>query len=75
MRNRFLFELILSVLMVAFPGAGALAKDADKPESRLNVETFRGLALRNIGPALKSGRIADLVIHPANESIWYAAVA
>ena len=75
MRNRFLFELILSVLMVAFPGAGALATDADKPESRLNAETFRGLALRNIGPALKSGRIADLVIHPADESIWYAAVA
>ena len=67
--------LILSVFMVAFPGAEALPKDADKTESRLNAETFRGLALRNIGPALKSGRIADLVIHPADESIWYAAVA
>ena len=75
MKNRFLIELILGVFMVAFPGAEALAKDADKTESRLNAETFRGLALRNIGPALKSGRIADLVIHPADESVWYAAVA
>ncbi len=75
MKNRLLIELILGVFMVAFPGAEALAKDADKTESRLNAETFRGLALRNIGPALKSGRIADLVIHPADESVWYAAVA
>ena len=57
MKNRLLIELILGVFMVAFPGAEALAKDADKTESRLNAETFRGLALRNIGPALKSGRI------------------
>ena len=41
----------------------------------MNVETFKGLALRNIGPAFKSGRIADLIIHPEDESVWYVAVA
>jgi photosystem II stability/assembly factor-like uncharacterized protein len=75
MRSRLLIELVLSVFVVAFPGGEALANDTGKSESRLNAETFRGLALRNIGPALKSGRIADLVIHPSDESIWYAAVA
>lgn len=35
---------------------------------------FDGLAFRNIGPAMTSGRIADIAIHPENENIWYVAV-
>lgn len=37
-------------------------------------ETFEGLEFRSIGPALTSGRIADIAIHPNNENIWYVAV-
>lgn len=37
-------------------------------------ENFSGLAFRSIGPALMSGRIADIAIHPDNENIWYIAV-
>ncbi|MCO4820874.1 MAG: glycosyl hydrolase [Flavobacteriaceae bacterium] len=37
-------------------------------------KTFSGLKLRNIGPAMTSGRIADIAIHPNNENIWYVAV-
>lgn len=32
------------------------------------------LTLRSIGPALASGRIADIAVHPANRSTWYVAV-
>ncbi|MEP2935309.1 MAG: glycosyl hydrolase [Gilvibacter sp.] len=35
---------------------------------------FSGLSFRNIGPAMTSGRIADIAIHPENENIWYVAV-
>ncbi|WP_289644727.1 VPS10 domain-containing protein [Maribacter aestuarii] len=35
---------------------------------------FKGLEFRNIGPAMTSGRIADIAIHPENENIWYVAV-
>ncbi|WP_394748905.1 WD40/YVTN/BNR-like repeat-containing protein [Spongiimicrobium salis] len=35
---------------------------------------LKGLKFRNIGPAMTSGRIADIAIHPENESIWYVAV-
>jgi photosystem II stability/assembly factor-like uncharacterized protein len=45
-----------------------------EPESIFNSETFAGLKLRNIGPALMSGRIADIALHPDNPSIWYVAV-
>ena len=36
--------------------------------------TYNGLKFRHIGPALMSGRIADIVINPANENVWYVAV-
>jgi len=36
--------------------------------------SFKGLELRSIGPALMSGRIADIAIHPADPSLWYVAV-
>ncbi|WP_420601724.1 VPS10 domain-containing protein [Flagellimonas sp.] len=43
---------------------------SQKPDST----TFKGLEFRSLGPALTSGRIADIAIHPNNESIWYVAV-
>ena len=43
---------------------------SQKPDST----TFKGLEFRSLGPALTSGRIADIAIHPKNESIWYVAV-
>lgn len=39
-----------------------------------NENTFKGLQFRSIGPALTSGRIADIAIDPDNENIWYVAV-
>ncbi|MFO8129767.1 MAG: hypothetical protein R6T99_07725 [Bacteroidales bacterium] len=49
--------------------AGEKTKD-----SLFKSKTFSGLKLRGIGPAFKSGRIADIAIHPENENIWYVAV-
>jgi photosystem II stability/assembly factor-like uncharacterized protein len=33
-----------------------------------------GLSFRSIGPAFMSGRIADIAIHPKNDSVWYVGV-
>ncbi len=65
MRKRFpnYTALILCFLITAFSIA------QDKKEN-----TFDGLKFRNLGPALTSGRIADIAIHPENENIWYIAV-
>ncbi len=35
---------------------------------------LNGLKFRSIGPALMSGRISDIVIHPAKPAVWYVAV-
>jgi len=53
----------------------AFASEAEKGEGgpRMSAETFRGLELRGIGPALMSGRISDIKIHPRDRSTWYVA--
>ena len=50
------------------------AEDDNDADPGFNEPTFKGLELRGIGPAFMSGRIADIVIHPENNSIWYVAV-
>jgi len=40
----------------------------------LNDTIFQGIQLRSIGPALMSGRIADIAIHPEHPNTWYIAV-
>ncbi|MEM9373534.1 MAG: glycosyl hydrolase [Planctomycetota bacterium] len=40
----------------------------------MNAGTFAGLELRSIGPALMSGRVSDLAVHPDDQSTWFVAV-
>ena len=65
MRKKFpnYTALLLCFLITSFTIA------QDKKEN-----TFDGLKFRNLGPALTSGRIADIAIHPENENVWYVAV-
>lgn len=67
MRNRSLcliFSLLtLNVLSAQSPG-----------DTLLKAPTFAGLKLRNIGPAMTSGRIADIAIDPRNQNTMYVAV-
>ena len=83
-------KYVVPVLLVfaAFSAAGYLASQtttaAAKPDVKsgakvekkpaLTPELLSGLAFRNIGPALMSGRISDIVIHPLKRHTWYAAV-
>jgi len=43
-------------------------------EKPWSAATFKGLALRNIGPAFMSGRIAHIEIQPDDPATWYVAV-
>jgi photosystem II stability/assembly factor-like uncharacterized protein len=57
------------------------ARKDDKPEKKeapkepYSSATFSGLKLRGIGPALTSGRVADLAVDSKNASIYYVASA
>ncbi len=45
-----------------------------KEKDPMSESTFKGLKLRNVGPAFTSGRIADIAIHPDDDNVWYIAV-
>ena len=44
---------------------------AEDPVKKDKSNIYSGLKFRSIGPALMSGRISDIVIHPENENTWY----
>jgi photosystem II stability/assembly factor-like uncharacterized protein len=50
-------------------------KEESKEKTRLEEGTFKGLAFRSIGPAMISGRITDIAIHPDAPSTWYVTAA
>ncbi len=66
-------KTLATVLLLVLP-AMAWAEDEEKPEPGFNKATFKGLEWRSIGPALMSGRIADIVIDPTDKSVWYVGV-
>jgi len=51
-----------------------VAEEKPKEEPGLNESTLEGLEWRGIGPALMSGRIADIAIDPEDRSTWYVGV-
>lgn len=58
-------HLCLALILLLIVPAAAQDKKSDP---------FSGLSFRSLGPALTSGRIADIAIHPDNENVWYVAV-
>ena len=64
--------LIPAAALAAAPH-GATAQAA-QPDIALITQATRGLALREIGPALMGGRIADITVHPGDPTTWYIAV-
>ncbi len=70
--KKALLLIVSSILLLAFTFTG-FSQDKEE-KSPLNSSTFSGFKVRNIGPAMKSGRIADIAIHPENQNIWYVAV-
>jgi photosystem II stability/assembly factor-like uncharacterized protein len=50
------------------------AADA-KPADPMSAETFAGLPLRAIGPAVTSGRVVAFAVHPHDRGHYYAAAA
>ncbi|RPH98918.1 MAG: glycosyl hydrolase [Lysobacterales bacterium] len=71
--NRTLPSLLPAflALLIATPACTA---EEERPKPGLNEATFEGLQWRGIGPALMSGRIADIAVDPVDRSTWYVAV-
>src|SRR5947209_11214544 len=62
------------------PDKSVVSQKPDKSDKsdkadKYGEKTFAGLELRNIGPAVSSGRILDLAVDPRDERVWYIATA
>jgi photosystem II stability/assembly factor-like uncharacterized protein len=65
---------ILGILLILSGTHAWSQKKTQTPKAAEPSAIFEGLTFRSIGPAFMSGRIADILIHPHNEHIWYVAV-
>jgi photosystem II stability/assembly factor-like uncharacterized protein len=71
-------RLLAALLLCALPAAAADKKKKGEPEEPaplLSAGTFAGLELRGLGPAISSGRVVDIAIHPGAPRTWYVAAA
>ena len=70
---KFLKHIFLLILGITIFSSSIFAEDNAKTdkEKKENSSIYSGLKFRSIGPALMSGRISDIVIHPENENVWY----
>lgn len=71
-RNFIIVLLFLFASVTAF--GQRRGKSSPTPPSMMVDSIFNGMKFRSIGPGFMSGRIADIKIHPKDESIWYVAV-
>ena len=64
-------------LFVLATTATPLAAQSGDPAAAPTIDErmLSALRLRGIGPALMSGRIADIAVDPTNRSIWYVATS
>ncbi len=72
-------KLLLAIGLI-FPLIAFSAKDKSKDEGEekpaiYKSSTYSGFSFRSIGPALKSGRIADIAVQKDDPSEYYLAVA
>lgn len=84
MKNPRMFILataLLAALAAGISGAPATASAGQARDKEIRGRTpaldsplFSGLRFRGIGPALMSGRISYIAVHPERESTWYVAV-
>ncbi|MFT7345202.1 MAG: photosystem II stability/assembly factor-like uncharacterized protein [Lentimonas sp.] len=69
--------ILLSAFVTVSSGFSSLAqKDKTTKEEIPSLTANTGaLNFRLVGPALTSGRIADIAVHPTNHDTWYVAAA
>ena len=61
------------LLLLAASATRAVPLDAQSSDTAAIARAVSALGLRSIGPALMSGRIADIAVHPTDRSTWYVA--
>ena len=81
MKAAFTSRVLIVALIVTVPVAAQrpaprkAQTTQEAAESSLTGDTFAGLRVRHIGPALTSGRIVGIAVHPKDPAVIYVAAA
>jgi photosystem II stability/assembly factor-like uncharacterized protein len=76
--SKVLHAVVTSLSLVSLPLPAVWAQEPEAPEDTakgLRSSTVAGLRFRSLGPALTSGRVGDIAIHPSDKATWYVAAA
>ena len=71
---RFLWLVLVICLSLPLTALGQSAGEDEDNKDPLSSGTFKDFEFRNIGPALMSGRIADIEIVQDDPATWYVGV-
>lgn len=69
-----LIRATLAASLIISSASTLAAKSESNDTLQFDSNTFKPMALRHIGPAYMSGRIADIAVDQNNPSTWYTAV-
>jgi photosystem II stability/assembly factor-like uncharacterized protein len=72
MKKTFSFAVCVGISLLSLAQKNTIEAKKSAP---FDATTVSALNFRLVGPALTSGRIADLAIHATNPTIWYVAAA
>lgn len=67
--------LFLSLALFGFGLNQSIAQKKDAAKSTSTELALPGLQFRLVGPALTSGRVIDIAVHPNDANTWYVAAA
>jgi photosystem II stability/assembly factor-like uncharacterized protein len=77
-RSLFIFVVLFAALTLFSqepPPAQEAGERGRGDQDPFSAGTFAGFRLRSIGPALLSGRISCIAVHPEDRQTWYIGVA
>lgn len=67
--------IALALITATFTFGQKKGKTSEADKYPISASTMSNLNFRLVGPALTSGRIADIAVHPDNNDKWYVAAA
>lgn len=64
---------VATMLLIGWLCPSAVAQNESDDQPQISSSDLAALKMRSIGPALMSGRIADVVVDPVKSNTWYVA--
>ena len=70
-----IFIVLLSISFCTSVSAQKKNSATENPKTLFDTGTVGSLSFRMVGPALTSGRVSDIAVHPTQHHKWYIAAA